>query len=149
MDVTRPDVTRRPSSRDIARGIAASLTRRACVSDIRHAAARIVVLGGAWRRQLRRRRYESLIPKLQVRSEPSQFSQHRRSATGDRGFAGLPTQHSPMTGCSEGVTVMQRPRTKIRSEGAQDWSPAAAVRSAIDRMVAGDGIDCVSTRCPL
>src|SRR6478735_9032149 len=145
MDVTRLDVTRRPSRRDIARGIAVSATASILPSILSRpafaqAAARVVVIGGgaSCARALRK-----LDPKLQVTLiEPSRiFTACPFSNEVIAGLRELPAQQFTYDGIAgEGVTVIAQPATKIDPQ-ARTVGLADGGSVSYDRLVLAPGID--------
>jgi sulfide dehydrogenase [flavocytochrome c] flavoprotein subunit len=148
MDVTRLDVTRRPSRRDVVRGIAASATASILPSILSRpafaqAAARVVVIGGGFGGASCARALRKLDPKLQVTLiEPSRiFTACPFSNEVIAGLRELPAQQFTYDGIAgEGVTVIVQLATKIDPQ-ARRVGLADGGSVSYDRLVLAPGID--------
>src|SRR5882672_8672345 len=142
MDVTRLDVTRRPSRRNVARGIAAALTASGLpYPAFAQAAARIVVIGGGFGGASCARALRKLDPKLQVTLiEPSRiFTACPFSNEVIAGLRELPTQQFTYDGiATEGVTVIVQAATKIDPQ-ARKIGLADGGSVSYDRLVLAPG----------
>ena len=144
MDVMRPDVTRSPSRRAVARGIAALVAASALPCPaIAQAAARIVVIGGGFGGASCARALRKLDAKLQVTLiEPSRiFTACPFSNEVIAGLRELPAQQFTYDGIAgEGVTVIVQAATKIDPQ-ARKVGLADGGSVSYDRLVLAPGID--------
>ncbi len=142
------DVTRRPSRRDIARGIAASVTASILPSmsswpAFAQAAARIVVIGGGFGGASCARTLRQLDPRLQVTLiEPNRiFTACPFSNEVIAGLRELQAQQFTYDGiAAAGVKVIAQAATKIDSQ-ARSVGLADGGSVGYDRLVLSPGID--------
>lgn len=144
MDVMRPDVTRSPSRRAVARGIAALVTATALPCPaIAQAAARVVVIGGGFGGASCARALRKLDAKLQVTLiEPSRiFTACPFSNEVIAGLRELPALQFTYNGIvGEGVTLIVQAATKIDPQ-ARKVGLADGGSVDYDRLVLAPGID--------
>ena len=144
MDVNRPDVTRPPTRRDVARGIAASVVASAwpCPS-LAQSAARIVVIGGGFGGASCARAFRKIDPKLQVTLiEPNRtFAACPFSNEVVAGLRELTAQQFHYDGiAAEGVSVVLQAATKVDPQ-ARTVGLADGGSLGYDRLVLAPGID--------
>ena len=148
MDVMRPDGTRRPSRRNVVRGIAASAAASMLPSmfswpSFAQAAARIVVVGGGFGGASCARALRKLDPKLQVTLiEPSRvFTACPFSNEVIAGLRELPAQQFTYDRiATEGVSVIVQAAAKIDPQ-ARKVGLADGGSVSYDRLVLAPGID--------
>jgi NADPH-dependent 2,4-dienoyl-CoA reductase/sulfur reductase-like enzyme len=144
MDVTRLDVTRRLTRRDVARGISASAAASMLPwPSLAQSAARIVVVGGGFGGASCARALRQLDAKLQVTLiEPGRiFTACPFSNEVIAGLRELPTQQFTYDGiAAEGVTVIAQAATQI-DPLARKVGLADGVSVNYDRLVLAPGID--------
>jgi sulfide dehydrogenase [flavocytochrome c] flavoprotein subunit len=144
MDVTRLDATRRPTRRDVARGISATIAASMLPwPSLAQSAARIVVIGGGFGGASCARVLRQLDAKLQVTLiEPSRiFTACPFSNEVIAGLRELQAQQFKYDGiAAEGINVIAQAATKIdpqaRSVGLADGGSIS-----YDRLVLSPGID--------
>src|SRR4051812_48056897 len=144
MDVNRPDVTRSPTRRDVARGIAASIAASTlpCPS-LAQSAARIVVIGGGFGGASCARAFRKIDPKLQVTLiEPNRtFTACPFSNEVIAGLRELTAQQFHYDGiAAEGVSVILQAAAKIDPQ-ARTVGLADGGSLNYDRLVLAPGID--------
>jgi sulfide dehydrogenase [flavocytochrome c] flavoprotein chain len=144
MDVTRPDVSRWPTRRDVARGISASIAASTLLwPSLAQSAARIVVVGGGFGGASCARALRQLDAKLQVTLiEPSRI------------FTACPFSNEVIAGLRElqaqqfnyeriaagGVTVVAQAATRIDAQARSiDLADGGSV--SYDRLVLSPGIE--------
>jgi sulfide dehydrogenase [flavocytochrome c] flavoprotein subunit len=148
MDVTRLDVARKPSRRNVVRGIAASAAASMLPSmlswpSFAQAAARVVMVGGGFGGASCARALRKLDPKLQVTLiEPSRiFTACPFSNEVIAGLRELPAQQFTYDGiAAEGVSVIAQAATKIDPQ-ARKIGLADGGSVSYDRLVLAPGID--------
>src|SRR6266702_1791184 len=148
MDVMRPDVTRRPSRRNVVRGIAATAAASMLPTmfswpSFAQAAARIVVVGGGFGGASCARALRKLDPRLQVTLiEPSRiFTACPFSNEVIAGLRELPAQQFTYDSIAgEGVTVIVQAAAKIDPQ-ARKVGLADGGSVSYDRLVLAPGID--------
>ena len=144
MDVKRLDVTRPLTRRDVARGIAASVTASAWPRPaLAQSAARVVVIGGGFGGASCARAFRQTAPKLQVTLiEPNRtFSACPFSNEVIAGLRELTAQQFHYDGiAAEGVSVVVQAATKIDPQ-ARTVGLANGGSLNYDRLVLAPGID--------
>jgi NADPH-dependent 2,4-dienoyl-CoA reductase/sulfur reductase-like enzyme len=144
MDVMRLDVTRLPTRRDVARGIAATAAASALPwPSFAQTSARIVVIGGGFGGASCARTLRKLDPKLQVTLiEPSRiFTACPFSNEVIAGLRELPAQQFTYDSlAAEGVKVIVQAAAKIDPQ-ARSISLADGGSVNYDRLVLAPGID--------
>ena len=144
MDVTRPDVTRWLTRRDVARGISASIAASTLPRpSLAQSAPRIVVVGGGFGGASCARALRQLDAKLQVTLiEPSQiFTACPFSNEVIAGLRELQAQQFNYERiAAEGVTVIAQAATKIDAQ-ARSVGLAEGGSVSYDRLVLSPGIE--------